>query len=88
MKNELGELKWAAYDKNIDLGFIDEGIVVNNLTDEKYSFNLNGEWIEIKTIEIEPFKGKVYNISVEETHNYLANDILVHNIEKKVAPIN
>jgi hypothetical protein len=87
VKNELGELKWAAYDKNIDLGFINEGIVVNNLTDEKYSINLNGEWIEIKTIEIEPFKGKVYNISVEETHNYLANDILVHNVEKKFAPI-
>lgn len=83
VKNELGELKWAAYDKNIDLGYFDEGIVVNNLTDEKYSINLNGEWVEIKTIEIEPFKGKVYNISVQETHNYIANDILVHNVNKK-----
>lgn len=87
VKNELGELKWAAYDKNVDLDYINENIVINNLTDEKYSFNLNGEWVEIKTIEIEPFKGKVYNISVDGTHNYFANSILVHNVDKKVAPI-
>lgn len=86
VKNELGELKWASYDNNIDVKYINEGIVINNLTDEKYSINLNGEWIEIKTIEIEPFKGKVYNIGVEGTHNYFANDILVHNVDKKVNP--
>jgi intein/homing endonuclease len=87
VKNEDGELKWASYDNTIDVDYINEGIIVNNLTDEKYSINLNGEWIKIKTIDLEQFKGTVYNIGVEGTHNYFANNILVHNVDKKVAPI-
>jgi hypothetical protein len=85
VKNEIGELKWAAYNKNIDLHYINEGIVVNNLVDEKYSINLNGSWVKIETIELEPFEGTVYNIGVEDTHNYFANNILVHNVDKKIA---
>jgi hypothetical protein len=87
VKNEIGELKWAAYNKNIDLHYINEGIVVNNLVDEKYLINLNGSWVKIETIELEPFEGIVYNIGVDGTHNYFANNILVHNVEKKIAPI-
>ena len=83
VKNDNGELKWAAYDKTIDENYFDEGIVVNNLSDENYSILLNGEWIKIETITLKPFEGKVYNISVEETHNYVANNILVHNVMKK-----
>ena len=35
------------------------------------------------SIEFEDFKGIVYNISVEDTHNYIAEGILVHNAVKK-----
>jgi intein/homing endonuclease len=56
------------------------------LLEDEYSINLNGEWVKIDNIELEPYNGKVYNISVEDTHNYIANNILVHNVDKKFAP--
>ncbi len=83
VKDKEGILKWAAYDKEIDATYFDDGVLVFNLTDDEYSINLNGEWVKIESIELEPYNGKVYNISVEDTHNYVANNILVHNVEKK-----
>jgi hypothetical protein len=86
VKNNEGELKWAAFDKTIDQHYLNEGIVVNNLSDEEYSIYLNGSWVKIETVNLESFEGTVYNIGVEDTHNYFANDILVHNVDKKIAP--
>jgi hypothetical protein len=86
VKDKYGILKWAAYDKEQDSTYFDDGVLVFNLLDEEYSVNLNGEWIKIEKIELESYKGKVYNISVEDTHNYVANNFLVHNVDKKIAP--
>ncbi len=83
VKDKEGILKWAAYDKEIDATYFDDGVLVFNLTEDEYSINLNGEWVKIESIELEQYNGKVYNISVEDTHNYVANNILVHNVEKK-----
>jgi hypothetical protein len=83
VKDKDGILKWAAYDKEIDSTYFDDGVLVFNLLDDEYSINLNGEWVKITNIELEPYSGKVYNISVEDTHNYIANNILVHNVNKK-----
>jgi intein/homing endonuclease len=84
VKDNEGNLKWAAYDKEEDKTYFDDGLVVFNLLDEEFSINLNGEWVKIENVELEPYDGKVYNISVEDTHNYIANNILVHNVEKKI----
>lgn len=86
VKDKYGNLKWAAYDKEMDSTFFNDGVVVFNLLEDEYSINLNGEWVKIDNIELEPYNGKVYNISVEDTHNYIANNILVHNVDKKFAP--
>jgi len=86
VKNNEGEFKWAAFDKTIDQHYFNENIVVNNLSDEEYSILLNGSWVKIETISLEPFEGMVYNIGVEDTHNYFANNILVHNVDKKINP--
>lgn len=84
VKDKDGILKWAAYDKEQDSTYFDDGVLIFNLSDEEFSINLNGEWTKIVNIEFEPYNGKVYNISVEGTHNYIANNILVHNVEKKI----
>jgi hypothetical protein len=83
VKDKDGILKWAAYDKEIDSTYFNDGVLVFNLLEDEYSINLNGEWVKIENIELEPYNGKVYNISVEDTHNYVANNILVHNVDKK-----
>lgn len=84
VKDKDGILKWAAYDKEMDSTYFDDGVIVFNLLDDEYDINLNGEWVKITNIELEPYTGKVYNISVEDTHNYVANNILVHNVQKKL----
>ena len=85
VKDKDGILKWASYDKEMDSTYFDDGVIVFNLLDDEYDINLNGEWVKITNIELEPYTGKVYNISVEDTHNYVANNILVHNMNKKLA---
>jgi len=85
VKDKDGILKWASYDKEMDSTYFDDGVIVFNLLDDEYDINLNGEWVKITNIELEPYTGKVYNISVEDTHNYVANNILVHNVQKKQA---
>lgn len=83
VRDKNGVTKWAAYNKHIDATFFDEGVEVFDLTDDEYEIYLKGEWVKIEKIDLEHYVGKVYNIAVEETHNYVANDVLVHNIVKK-----
>lgn len=42
--------------------------------------------MKIKSIKTEKYKGKVYNISVGNNHNYYANGILVHNCHENSTP--
>jgi len=42
-------------------------------------------WCQIKSVEEKPFCGHVYDLSVPETHNYIANGIITHNTVQTLA---
>jgi len=44
---------------------------------------LNGSWTRIKSIRRQPYVGLVYDLSVDENHNYLTDMGLVHNSGKR-----
>jgi intein/homing endonuclease len=83
IKDFDGNIKWAAVDPEVDKEFHDN-LIVEKLEVGKYFINLIGNWVLIESIEFEDFKGIVYNISVEDTQNYIAEGILVHNMAKKI----
>jgi hypothetical protein len=83
IKDFEGNIKWAAVDPEADKDFHKE-LVVEKLETGKYFINLVGNWVLVETIEFEDYKGLVYNISVEDTQNYIAEGILVHNAAKKL----
>ena len=81
IKDFEGNIKWAAIDPEADKEF-DKDLVIEKLEVGKYFINLKGDWVLVESIEFEDYKGLVYNITVEDTHNYLAEGILVHNVKK------
>ena len=82
IKDFEGNIKWAAIDPEADKEF-NKDLVIEKLEVGKYFINLKGDWVLVESIEFEDFKGIVYNISVEDTQNYIAEGILVHNMAKK-----
>ncbi len=42
-------------------------------------------WCQIKSVEENLFQGHVYDLSVPETHNYIANGIITHNTVQTLA---
>ena len=82
IKDFEGNIKWAAVDPTADKEYHETDFVIEKLEIGKYFINLMGTWVLIESIEFEDFKGIVYNITVEDTHNYLAEGILVHNTKK------
>lgn len=42
-------------------------------------------WCSIKSVEEIPFHGYVYDLSVPETHNYIANGVITHNTVQTLA---
>jgi len=84
IKDFEGNIRWAAANPEVDKDFHGD-LVVEKLTTGEYFINLLGDWVMVETLEFEDFKGIVYNISVEDTHNYIAEGILVHNFAKKLA---
>lgn len=84
IKDFDGNIKWAAVDPTVDKEYHEADIVIEKLEVGKFFINLMGEWVLIKSIEFQDFKGMVYNITVEDTHNYVAEGILVHNMAKKL----
>ena len=84
IKDFEGNIRWAAANPEVDKDFHGD-LIIEKLTTGEYFINLLGDWVLVETLEFEDFKGIVYNITVEDTHNYIAEGILVHNvIEKKV----
>ena len=83
IKDFEGNISWAAADPDADKEFHGD-LTVEKLEVGKYFINLMGDWVIVDSIEFEDFKGIVYNISVEDTHNYIAEGILVHNMAKKL----
>jgi len=83
IKDFEGNIKWAAIDPEADKEF-NKDLTIEKLEVGKYFINLEGNWVLVKSIEFEDFKGIVYNISVEDTQNYIAEGILVHNMAKKI----
>ena len=84
IKDFEGNIRWAAANPEVDKDFHGD-LIVEKLTTGEYFINLLGDWVLVETLEFEDFKGIVYNISVEDTHNYIAEGILVHNFAKKLA---
>ena len=59
-------------------GWVDAGELV--LGDKLFQIDKDGSrWIDVDAIETAPGKGYVYNMTVDTTHNYVANGVLVHN---------
>jgi hypothetical protein len=83
IKDFEGNIKWAAVDPEADKDFHND-LIIEKLEVGKYFINLAGTWVLVESIEFEDFKGIVYNISVEDTQNYIAEGILVHNMAKKL----
>lgn len=83
IKDFEGNISWAAADPDADKEFHGD-LTVEKLETGKYFINLLGDWVMVDSIEFEDFKGIVYNISVEDTQNYIAEGILVHNMAKKL----
>jgi hypothetical protein len=82
VKDLNGDVKWAAYDPSADAEYhVDLEVI--SLTEKEHKIYLNNEWVLIDKIELEPYTGKVYNISVDHVKNYFAENVLVHNIALK-----
>jgi hypothetical protein len=82
VKDSNNNLSWAAYDPTMDKEY-HRNIDVIKLEVKEHKINLNGEWVTIDKIELKPYNGLVYNITVEDTHNYIVENVLVHNMPVK-----
>lgn len=78
VKDLDGNIGWASYDPTVDAQY-HIGLDVVGLKEKEHYIYFNDAWVLIDKIELEHFTGKVYNISIDETHNYFAQNILVHN---------
>jgi hypothetical protein len=85
VKTIEGDISFAAYDPEADKGHLDHGVEIEQLEVNGKYVNIKGEWKLIESIELEPYKGIVYNLAVEDTHTFIANDIIVHNFGEKKA---
>ena len=85
IKDIEGTITFAAYDPNSTEEFaVGKGMILEKLEEINGKYvNVNGEWKLIEKLELEPYQGIVYNITVEETHTFIANKFVVHNFEKK-----
>ena len=86
VKDVNGNIKWAAYDNTSDAEF-HVGLEIENLKVGEHYVYLDGVWTLVEDIKLQPFNGMVYNISIENIRNYIAENLLVHNIDK-LAPKN
>ena len=84
VKDINGNIKWAAYDKTFDADF-HVGLDIENLKIGEHYMYLDDSWVLIEDIKLQPFTGLVYNLSLENVHNYFAENLLVHN-NKKLPP--
>jgi intein/homing endonuclease len=57
---------------------------VENLKLGDHYVYLDGVWVLIEDMQLQPFTGIVYNLSVESVHNYIAENLLVHNVIDKI----
>lgn len=86
VKDVEGTITFAAYNPDPNDKFaLHNDITVDKLEVNGKYINVNGEWVVIKSLDLEPFKGLVYNITVEDTHTFIANNIVVHNFGEKKA---
>lgn len=48
-------------------------------SNQKFFVDEDGFWIQITKIEKQKYAGKVYDLTVNNNHNYIVNNIVVHN---------
>jgi hypothetical protein len=83
VKDINGNVKWACYDNTFDSEF-HVGLDIENLKLGEHYVYLDGVWVLVEDIQLQPFTGIVYNLSVENVHNYIAENLLVHNVIDKL----
>jgi hypothetical protein len=84
VKDVEGNISFASYDPNSTEEFaVHENIILEKLEINGKYVNISGEWKLIDKLELEPYQGIVYNLTVEDTHTYIANNFVVHNIKKE-----
>ena len=73
---KVGDKFLIPFDSNFELEKISQ---LKIYTDEKHLYYLN----EIKSITTEMYSGDVYDLNIEENHNYLTSSGIVHNSGKR-----
>lgn len=85
VKDIEGTITFAAYDPEATEEFaMHEDFALEKLEVNGKYVNIEGEWKLVQSLELEPFKGIVYNLTVEDTHTFIANDFIVHNFKKAI----
>jgi hypothetical protein len=85
VKDIEGKINFAAYDPEATEDFaIHEDITLEKLEVNGKYVNIEGEWKLVESLSLEPYKGIVYNLTVEDTHTFIANSFVVHNFKKAV----
>jgi hypothetical protein len=84
VKDIEGKVNFAAYDPEATEDFaVHEDITLEKLEVNGKYVNIEGEWKLVESLDLEPYKGIVYNLTVEDTHTFIANKFVVHNIKKE-----
>lgn len=92
IEKENKNYSWRDLSKILSISYSGSSIFNNNLSRErlnryanilesKYSYNLSNSdiyWDKIKEIK-ELGEEEVYDVTIDETHNFIANNIIVHN---------
>ncbi len=85
VKDVEGKVNFAAYDPDATEDFAVHGdITLEKLEVNGKYVNINGEWKLVQSLGLEPYKGIVYNLTVEDTHTFIANKFIVHNFKKEI----
>jgi hypothetical protein len=81
VRDKNGITKWVALTPNPEK-HPQKGKIEDLTLEVGQEILVNDSWVEIKNISISKMNvpdDSVYNLMIEDTHNYIANDIVVHN---------
>jgi len=67
-----------SYTLSFSTQFLGEGRI-NHKKTKPYNRSRSWDWYRVKSVNIEHYKGKVYNLETTRTHTYVVGGIAVHN---------